>query len=170
MNQWRRRCVSKRDRSSVQTPNFKDTTMTAATIEQARPTARLLARAIGIASIGSALATSVIAFVAHAAGVSDDFDPIAPSAFLTLAVIGVGFAALSWFAIARRTANPRTILTRLVPAVVLISFIPDLLLGVSQSEPGTTWGAVAWLMLMHLAVAAITVPTLARVIPVRDAN
>jgi len=144
--------------------------MTAATIEQARPTARLLARAIGIASIGSALATSVIAFVAHAAGVSDDFDPIAPSDYLTLAVIGVGLASLSWFAIARRTANPRTILTRLVPAVVLISFIPDLLLGVSQSEPGTTWGAVAWLMLMHLAVAAITVPTLARVIPVRDAN
>ena len=143
--------------------------MTAATIEQARPTARLLARAIGIASIGSALATSVIAFVAQAAGVSDDFDPIAPSAYLTLAVIGVGLASLSWFAIARRTANPRTILTRLVPAVVLISFIPDLLLGVSQSEPGTTWGAVAWLMLMHLAVAAITVPTLARVIPVRDA-
>jgi hypothetical protein len=143
--------------------------MTAATIEQARPTARLLARAMGIATIGSALATSVIALVAHVAGVSDDFDPIAPSAYLTLAVIGVGLASLSWFAIARRTANPRTILTRLVPAVVLISFIPDLLLGVSQSEPGTTWGAVASLMLMHLAVAAITVPTLARVIPVRDA-
>jgi Family of unknown function (DUF6069) len=144
--------------------------MTATTLEQARPTARLLARAMGLASIGSALATSVIAFVAHAVGVSDDFDPIAPAAYLTLAVIGVSLASLSWFAIARRTANPRTILTRLVPAVLLISFIPDLLLGVDQSEPGTTWGAVASLMLMHLAVAAITVPILARVMPVRDAN
>jgi hypothetical protein len=144
--------------------------MTAATIEQARPTARSLARAIGLATIGSTLATSVIAFVSHAAGVSDDFDPIAPAAYLTLVVIGVSLASLSWFAIARRTANPRTILTRLVPAVVLISFIPDILLGVNQSEPSTTWGAVASLMLMHLAVAAITVPTLARLIPVRDAS
>ena len=150
--------------------DFQDATMTAATIELARPTARLLARAIGIASIGSALATSAIALVAHAAGVSEDFDPMAPSAYLALAVIGVSLASLSWFAIARRTENPRAILIRLVPAVVLISFIPDLLLGVSQSEPGTTWGAVASLMLMHLAVAAITVPTLARVMPVRDAN
>lgn len=144
--------------------------MTAATLEQTRPTARSLARAIAMATIGSALATSVIAFVAHAAGVSDDFDPIAPAAYLTLAVIGVSLASLSWFAIARRAANPRALLTRLVPAVVLISFIPDLLLGANQSEPGTSWGAVAALMLMHLAVAAITVPTLALLIPVRDAN
>ena len=144
--------------------------MTAATLEQTRPTARSLARAIAMATIGSALATSVIAFVAHAAGVSDDFDPIAPATYLTLAVIGVSLASLSWFAIVRRAANPRALLTRLVPAVVLISFIPDLLLGANQSEPGTSWGAVAALMLMHLAVAAITVPTLALLIPVRDAN
>jgi len=41
----------------------------------------------------------------------------------------------------------------LAPAVVLVSLIPDVLVGVTRSEAGTTWAGVFGLMAMHLAVA-----------------
>lgn len=57
--------------------------------------------------------------------------------------------------------RPRQALRRLVPAVLIASFVPDLALGVS----GSSWAGVAALMVMHLGVAAVALPWCARFLP-----
>ena len=53
----------------------------------------------------------------------------------------------------------------LVPAVVALSFIPDVLIGVTKSEAGTTWAGVGGLMAMHLAAAVCAVVAFSRFLP-----
>ena len=61
--------------------------------------------------------------------------------------------AAGWLALRRWAANPAGVMRFLAPAVVLVSLIPDVLVGVTRSEAGTTWAGVFGLMAMHLAVA-----------------
>jgi hypothetical protein len=61
--------------------------------------------------------------------------------------------------------QPGAYISLTVLAVVLVSLVPDVLLGVSQSQPGTTWPGVVGLMVMHLAVAAVAVTSYARLLP-----
>jgi hypothetical protein len=56
----------------------------------------------------------------------------------------------------------------LVPIVLVISLLPDVMLLVTDSQPGTTTAGVVSLMLMHLGVAAATVPALRRLAPPRS--
>jgi hypothetical protein len=44
-----------------------------------------------------------------------------------------------------------------VPAVIAVSLIPDLAVDAGKLYAHTTWGGVAALMIMHLAVAACAV-------------
>jgi hypothetical protein len=80
-------------------------------------------------------------------------------------VIGTAAGAAGWSFVRSKAANPRRVLSRLVPIVLLISFVPDLLVGVSTTA-GVSWGAVAALMAMHVVVATVLVTTLRRVLPV----
>lgn len=63
--------------------------------------------------------------------------------------------------------HPRRTLNVLVPIVLLVSFVPDILVGVTRALPGTSWTAVAALMVMHLVVAACAVAAYRRFLPVR---
>lgn len=56
----------------------------------------------------------------------------------------------------------------LVPVVVLLSLVPDVLVGASGQMPGTSWGAVVGLMVMHLVVTIVAVPAYQRVLPLPD--
>ncbi|HEX6342572.1 DUF6069 family protein [Umezawaea sp.] len=81
--------------------------------------------------------------------------------YASLTVVGILLGALAWFLVRRHADNPRAVLRYLVPAAVLLSLVPDfgiLMTGVPLLN------ALA-LVAMHLAVAAITVPTLAKVLP-----
>jgi hypothetical protein len=49
--------------------------------------------------------------------------------------------------------------------VLVLSLIPDVLLLVSESQPGTTTAGVVALMLMHVGVAVAAVPAYRRFIP-----
>ncbi len=110
--------------------------MTATASPSLAPRRRL---AVGVASataaVGAVIAVAVVALVARAAG--------AP-----------------WETTTHRARDPRRTLSRLVPAVLLLSFLPDVLLGVS----GSAWSGVAALMVMHLAVAAVALPVYARLL------
>lgn len=125
------------------------------------------ALAVLVAAVACAIAVSAIAAIAHAAGARHDFKPLTPAAFLPLTTIAVLLGGIGWQIVSRRAAQPAAVLRRLVPIVVLISLIPDIALGVSGGQPGTTWGAVAALMCMHIAVAAIAVAVFHRMVPVR---
>jgi len=125
------------------------------------PTAIVIAAAIAI------VADLIIAAVAHAAGASSQFKPLNLSTFAPLTIVGLVFAAIAWTTIRARATNPRLVLSRLIPIVVLVSLIPDIAVGVSKSQAHTTWGAVVALMVMHLAVSGAGVGTFWILLPIR---
>lgn len=133
----------------------------------ARDTVGALALAVLVAAAGAGLATTVIALIARAAGASDDFLPLSPSAYLPLTVLGVLAGAVGWQIVRRRAKDPAALLRWLAPTVVAVSLIPDIAVGFSDSYPGVSWGGVAALILMHLAVAAVAVPVYRRFLPLR---
>lgn len=127
-------------------------------------TAGLLLAAVIVAS----LADAVIAAIARAAGASDDFQALQPSAFISLTLLGILAGAAGWVVVRRRARRPRALLNRLVPAVVLVSFTPDVVLLFDHYRPHTNTAGVLGLLAMHVAVAAIAVTAYLRAFPVTD--
>ncbi|MEU3340302.1 DUF6069 family protein [Streptomyces sp. NPDC006668] len=136
----------------------------------ARPSGLLVTGGlIGTAVVAVAL-NAVVAATAHAAGASHDFQPLQLSAYAPLTVFGVLIGAAAWAVVRPRSARPARLLRTLVPVVVLLSLIPDIMVGVSGSRAGTSWGAVVALMVMHLVVAAVAVPAFHRLLPLPAAQ
>ena len=109
------------------------------------------------AAVAASVATTVLAAVASAAGVSfaDSTGasiPIAGFAQLTLvfSLLGVGIAAV----MARKARRPRPTFVRTAVALTVLSFVPDLTFGFDA-------GSAATLIMLHTVAAAIVVPTLA---------
>jgi H+/Cl- antiporter ClcA len=108
---------------------------------------------------------AVIAVVALAAGVSEEFTPMQPSSYIPLTVIGLLAGAAGWAAVQKRSRRPTAVLRWLVPVVVAASLLPDVALLVAGIQPNTTGLGVAALMVMHMTTAAIAVPIFARALP-----
>lgn len=109
------------------------------------------------AAVVASIATTVLAALASAAGISfaDSTGasiPLAGFAQLTLifSLIGVGVAAV----MARRARRPRATFLRTAIALTVLSFVPDLTFGFDA-------GSAATLIALHIVAAAIVVPTLA---------
>ncbi|MEY9842919.1 DUF6069 family protein [Streptacidiphilus sp. EB103A] len=131
----------------------------------ARPSGLIIAGGlIGTAVVAVAL-NAIVAVTAHAAGASDDFQPLQPSAYAPLSVLGVLAAAVAWAIIRACSAHPARLLRTLVPAILIVSLIPDIMVGISDSRPGTSWGAVIALMVMHVVVAAVAISAYQRLLP-----
>jgi len=128
--------------------------------------AGLLIAGIVVASIANA----VIALVARAAGASADFQPLQLGAYVTFTVLGILLGAVGWAVIRRRSTNPRALLSWLVPTVLVVSFIPDLMMFVSDYTPNANTAGIIGLLLMHVAVAAVAVATYRRALPLRDTS
>jgi len=110
------------------------------------------------AAVVASVATTVLAAVASAAGISfadgtGASIPIAGFAQLTLvfSLVGVGIAAV----MARKARRPRPTFVRTTLALTALSFIPDLTFGFDTASAAT-------LITLHTVAAAIVVPTLAR--------
>lgn len=121
---------------------------------------------LGAGLICAAIGNLVIAFVAHAAGVSDDFRQLHPATFLPLTVIGYLAGAVGWSVIRSRSGDPASLLRKLVPVVLVLTFVPDVGLLLADGVPGVSAGAVLSLVLMHLMVAAFALPAYATALPV----
>jgi len=130
----------------------------------ATPAAIAAALLIPIAA-GVGLAAAITALVRAVAAIPSDFAPFKPSSYIGLIVVGVVAGAVGWLVVRRRAANSPGVMRLLVPAVVALSFIPDVLIGVTKSEAGTTWAGVGGLMAMHLAVAVCAVAAFSRFLP-----
>jgi hypothetical protein len=109
------------------------------------------------AAVLASAATTVLAAVASAAGISFAGStgasiPIAGFAQLTLvfSLVGVGIAAV----MARKARRPRPTFVRTAVALTVLSFVPDLTFGFDA-------GSAATLITLHTVAAAIVVPTLA---------
>lgn len=108
------------------------------------------------AAVVASVATTVLAAVASAAGVSFSNGtgpsiPIASFAQLTLvfSLVGVGIAAV----MARRAGRPRLTFVRTAIALTALSFLPDLTFGFDA-------GSAVTLITLHIVAAGIVVPAL----------
>ena len=140
--------------------------MTAPSTPASRNAVTGFALAVVVAAVVSGIANLAIAMIALAMGASDEFGALHPSAYLPLTVIGVVAGTAGWQIVSRRADNPAGVLRWLVPVAVLVSLVPDLAIGFAGG-PGVTWGGVAALMLMHVAVAAVAVPVYRLFLPLR---
>ncbi len=109
------------------------------------------------AAVVASVATTVLAAIASAAGVSfatgrGPSIPIAGFTELTLvfSLVGLAIAAV----MARKARRPRTTFVRTAVALTALSFVPDLTFGFDA-------GSAATLITLHTVAAAIVVPTLA---------
>ena len=109
------------------------------------------------ATIAAVVAAEAVAAIGKAVGAAET-QQLTPGAIGFMTVLGVVASAVAWQVILRRARTPERVLQRLVPAALLLSFLPDLALGVS----GSPWGAVVTLLVAHVAVFAVAVPVLAR--------
>ena len=127
-----------------------------------RPTA--VAPAIGAA--GGLVINSLIALLARTFfDIPAEFQQLTLPVYGFLTVVGAIAGAVGWHLVAARSSNASGVLRVLVPTVLVLSLIPDVMLLVSGSQPGTTTAGVVALMLMHVGVAAAAVPAYRRFIP-----
>jgi len=129
------------------------------------PTYRRVAAAGLAAAAASLVADLMLATIGRAAfTVPASFGKFAFGTYALLTVLGVAGAAATWAAVARLSARPKWLLTRLAALATALFLIPDFLLLGTQGNPV---GPVAILMLMHLAIAVITYTALINIAPVR---
>jgi len=114
----------------------------------------------GMAAAVASLATTAVAAVGHAAGISLDMagQPIPVLGFATLtavfSLLGLAIAAV----LLRRARNPHGTFVRVTVVLTATSLVPDAL-----ADAGVATKAL--LMLAHLVAAAIVIPALARRLP-----
>ncbi len=117
--------------------------------------------AIVLASIGNA----AVSFVAQALGADPQaVEGLKPQGYVVLTAVGVVIAAFAWASIRKRAKDPARTLGKLVPIVVVLSFLADVPV---FFLPGASIVGVVALMVMHVVVAAVAVPIFRRVLPVR---
>jgi hypothetical protein len=119
-----------------------------------------VAGAIVMAAAGNA----VVSFVAQKLGADPNaVEGLKPQGHVVLTAVGVLIAAVAWASIRKRAEDPARTLGRLVPIVVVLSFLADVPV---FFLPGASAVGVFALMVMHVVVAAVAVPIFRRVLPV----
>ena len=146
--------------------------MTTTTVSTADAVSRAKASTVFLAGLVAVIVAlvgnTVVARVALAAGASESFQPLTFAAYSFFTVVGVVAGLIGWLVI-RRTSNAAATLRWLVPTVLVLSLVPDVLLGFSD-RPGVSWGGVAALMVMHVVVTVAAVATFSRLLPVSRAR
>jgi hypothetical protein len=128
------------------------------------PTLRRVAAA-GLATAAASLAADLLLVAVGRAvfTVPASFGKFAFGTYAVLTVLGVAGATIAWAMVTRLSSRPKWLLTRLAALVTAFFLIPDFLL---LGTPGNPAGPVVVLMLMHLAIAAVTYVALIAVAPV----
>ncbi len=127
---------------------------------------RSTAVAAAIGAAGGLVINSLIALLARTFfDIPAEFQQLTLPVYGFLTVVGAIAGAVGWHLVAARSSNASGVLRVLVPPVHVHSLIPDVMLLVSGSQPGTTTAGVVALMLMHVGVAAAAVPAYRRFIP-----
>ena len=122
----------------------------------------LLATVAAIA--GSLLADALLVVIAQAVFPSTrGYAHFQLADYAKLTVIGVIIACAAWPVTTRITSRPRWMFLRMAVLVTLVLWLPDVYLLV-KGQPGK---AVAFLFVMHLAIALVTYNALVYLAPVR---
>jgi uncharacterized protein DUF6069 len=125
--------------------------------------------AAGLAAFGSLAVNSVIAWAGRdSSDTAESFEPLLASSFGPATIAGAVAGAIGWRLIVEHHQHAAKLLRWLTPTVLALSLIPDVMMLVSDSEPGSTVGRVVALMLMHLAIGIVSVPLYRKFMPPRS--
>ena len=125
---------------------------------------RVAAAGLAAAAVSLAADLVLVAVGRAAFTVPASFGKFAFGTYALLTVLGVAGATGAWALVTRLSSRPKWLLTRLAALVTALFLIPDFLL---LGTPGNPAGPVVILMLMHLAIAAITYVALLTIAPDR---
>jgi hypothetical protein len=129
-------------------------------------TSRLVVATIA-AVAGSLAADALLVVIAQAAFPgTEGYVHFQFSDYAKLTVIGVIIACVAWPVVTRVSSDPRWLFFRMAILVTLVLWLPDVYL-LYRGQNGT---AVAFLFLMHLAIALVTYNLLVHLAPVRRAR
>lgn len=118
-----------------------------------------------VAIVGSLLADALLVVIAQAVYPSTKgYSHFQFSDYAKLTVIGVIIACVAWPITTRITSEPRWMFLRMAVLVTLVLWLPDVYIMV-KGQPGK---AVAFLFLMHVAIAVVTYCSLVYLAPVRE--
>ncbi|WP_433476396.1 DUF6069 family protein [Spirillospora sp. CA-142024] len=113
------------------------------------------------AIVTASAVNAVVALLARAlADKPDDFGPLNPGSYIFLTAVGIVAGAVGWAVVRRVSKDSQALLRRLVPTVVVVSFVPDFFLFGNGGPVG-----VAALLVMHVLVALIAVTVYRKVMP-----
>jgi hypothetical protein len=129
------------------------------------PASLRLALATVVSLVGSLVADALCVVIAQAVFPSTKgYAHFQFADYSKLTVIGVIIACIAWPITTRITSQPRWMFFRMAILVTLVLWLPDVYILVVQKQPGD---AVAFLFLMHLAIALVTYNALVHLAPVR---
>ncbi|HWV50348.1 MAG TPA: DUF6069 family protein [Microbacterium sp.] len=114
-----------------------------------------------IVAVAASIVNALIALGAVALG-AEVAGGLQPVAYLSLTIIAAVAGAFGWHIINLRARRPATVMRWLVPAFLAVSFVPDIIVGVSMG-----WLVAGSLMLMHVATITIAVLVYRRLMPLR---
>lgn len=141
--------------------------MTATTERPRRPLTAVLLSII-IVVVGAGVANAVLAAIGLAAGLgSPSTIGLQPIAYVTLTVVAAIGGAVGWRIVSRAATRPSRVMRWLVPTVLVVSFVPDFLVGATAGTAGG-WGYAAVLMAMHVATVIVAIATFRRLMPLPD--
>lgn len=89
-----------------------------------------------------------------------DFPPLALGTTVLFTVVGVLGAVVVFALVARFSRRPIRLFRRVALVALLVTLVPDVLLLVAPSIPGTTLSGVLTLMTEHVAAWAVSVSVL----------
>jgi hypothetical protein len=129
-----------------------------------QPVAWRVALATVVSIVGSLLADALLVVIAQAAFPGTrGYAHFQFADYGKLTVVGVIIACIAWPITTRITSQPRWMFFRMAVAVTLVLWLPDVYILVK----GQSATAVAFLFVMHLAIALVTYNALVLLAPVR---
>ena len=142
------------------------TTSTSTTTSRAAVSLGTALKTGAVAGVIAAIVNVAISAVARGPfGASDEFLPLTPGPIIMWTILGAIVGAVGWRLTVNNKANSRALLAKLVPTVLVLSFIPDLALLASDTMPGQTPAGVLALMVMHVLTAVIVVTGYRKAMP-----
>ena len=123
-------------------------------------------KAGAVAGVAAAVVNVVVSAVARGPfGASEQFVPLTPGPIVMWTILGAIIGAVGWRLIVTKKTDSRALLNKLVPTVLVLSFIPDLALLATDAMPGQTTTGVLALMVMHVLTAVIAVTAYRKAMP-----
>jgi hypothetical protein len=130
----------------------------------AQPVGGRVVLATVVSIVGSLLADAVLVVIAQAIFPGTrGYTHFQFADYAKLTIIGVIIACVAWPITTRITSQPRWMFSRMAVGVTLVLWLPDVYILVN----GQPAKAVAFLFVMHLAIALVTYNALVHLAPVR---